>query len=47
MSLKQIMEVVWSRYGLAGAVVVLVCLVAIDQLYHIGLGEMVAGWLGK
>lgn len=46
MSLQKMLQLVWGKYGLAGAVVLLVCLVVLDQLYHFGLGEMVKGFFG-
>jgi len=42
MTIKSILEIVWGRYGLAGAVVVVVVLVALDQLYGFGLAAMIA-----
>ena len=41
MSLQKMLQAVWGKYGLVGAVVLLVCLVVLDQLYHFGLGDMV------
>lgn len=46
MSLKSILSLVWGKYGLIGVVVILACLVALDQMYGIGLGEMVTSFFG-
>lgn len=46
MSLQKMLQMVWGKYGLVGAVALLVCLVVLDQLYHFGLGEMVKGLFG-
>jgi len=45
MSIKSILEIVWGRYGLAGAAVVVVILVALDQLYGYGLAGMITAFL--
>lgn len=41
MSLQKMLQAVWGKYGLVGAVVLIAVLVVLDQLYHFGLGEMV------
>lgn len=46
MTIKSILEIVWGRYGLAGAVVVVVVLVVLDQLYGFGLAAMIGAFLG-
>lgn len=41
MSLQKMLQAVWGKYGLVGAVVLIAVLIVLDQLYHFGLGEMV------
>ena len=47
MSIKSILEIVWSRYGLGAVVVIVAVLVVLDQLYHFGLGGIISGILGQ
>lgn len=41
MKLRSILDLAWGKYGLIGAVIVVVVLVALDQLYGYGLGDMI------
>lgn len=47
MSIKGIVEIVWSKYGLIGVVVIIGLLVGLDQVYGFGLGEMIKGLFGQ
>lgn len=46
MNLKSILGLVWGKYGLIGVVAILACLVVLDQMYGIGLGEMIKSLFG-
>lgn len=47
MDLKSMLGLVWGRYGLIGAVVLVAVMIVLDQMYDIGLGDLVRGVLGQ
>ena len=45
MTTKQILGLVWGKYGLIGVIAIVAVLVILDQMYGIGLAEMVKSFL--